>query len=37
MAGGNQREDIQILVQDWINLVYPFFKANKMEESIALA
>lgn len=37
MAGGTQREDLQVLIQDWINLVYPFFKSNRMEVSIALA
>jgi hypothetical protein len=37
VAGSTQKEDLQVLVQDWINLVYPFFKAFSMEESIAIA
>ena len=36
-GSGSQREELQILQQEWINMAFSFLKSNKMTDSIRIA
>ena len=34
---GSQRDDLHLMLQDWINMIFSFLKSQKLEEAIEKA